>query len=221
MKSLFCLFAATVLPAQVTPPAADWPTYHGSDFSQHYSTLTQLHPANVAKLNLAWTHQAHSLEKFETTPLVIDVVALDPVSGRPFWVYEHKLPDVTYPCCGKVNRGVAYANGLIYFATHDAKVLALDARTGRLRWENTLIDHRQGYSFTHAPLVVKDKVIVGSGGGELGIRGFLASMPKPAKSSGDSRSSPPPASPATKPGAAIPGNMAADPSGSPAPMTRS
>ncbi|MFN7939232.1 MAG: PQQ-dependent dehydrogenase, methanol/ethanol family [Bryobacteraceae bacterium] len=187
MKPLFLFCAAFALQAQVTPPGANWPTYHGSEFSQHYSTLTQLTPANVSKLNLAWTHQAQSLEKFETTPLVIDgvmylteapntIVALDPVSGRPYWVYEHKLPEITYPCCGKVTRGVAYANGLIYFATHDAKVIALDARTGRLRWENTLIDHRQGYSFTHAPLIVKDKVIVGSGGGELGIRGFLAAL---------------------------------------------
>lgn len=178
---------AAWLSAQVTPPAAEWPTYHGSYFSQHYSALSQVTPANVHKLGLEWVFQAQSLEKFEATPLVIGgvmylteppntVVALDPATGRPFWIYEHKLPEVTYPCCGKVNRGVAYHDGLIYLGTHDAKVIALDARNGRLRWETTLIDYRGGYALAHAPLVVKDKVIVGTAGAELGIRGFLSAL---------------------------------------------
>jgi alcohol dehydrogenase (cytochrome c) len=165
----------------------DWTMYHGSNQSHHYSELAQITAANVKSLELGWVFQARSLEKFETTPLVIDgvmyiteapnnVVALDPATGRPFWIYEHTLPDVTYPCCGKVNRGVAYHNGVIYHGTHDAKLIALDARTGRKKWETTLADYKEGYAFTHAPMVVKDKVLIGSAGGELGVRGFLAAL---------------------------------------------
>ncbi|MFN7921719.1 MAG: PQQ-binding-like beta-propeller repeat protein [Bryobacteraceae bacterium] len=176
------MFGAGLLLAQ-----GDWTTYHGSNRSIHYSTLDQVTAANVKRLELAWVFQARSLEKFQATPLVVNGVmyvteapnnvwALDPATGRPFWVYEHPLPEVTYPCCGKVNRGVAYHDGTIFHGTHDAKMVALDARTGRKKWETTLIDYRQGYAFTHAPLVVKDKVIIGSAGGELGIRGFLAAL---------------------------------------------
>jgi alcohol dehydrogenase (cytochrome c) len=167
--------------------AENWTTYHGSYHSTHYSTLTQITPANVKQLELAWVHQARSLEKFETTPLVVDgvmylteapgtVVALDPVTGRQFWTYEHQLPQVTYPCCGKVNRGVGYHNGVIFHGTHDMKVIALDARNGRKKWETTIGDYKGGYALTHAPLIVKDKVIVGTAGGELGIRGFLVAL---------------------------------------------
>src|SRR5262249_5250340 len=148
-------------------PAANWPTYHGSYASLHYSTLTQITPQNAGRLQLKWVHQTPSLEKFQTTPLVIDgvmyfteapntVVALDPATGRLFWSYEHKLPEQTYPCCGRVNRGIAYHEGRIYFGTHDAKLLALDARNGRKLWETVIVDYREGYAITLAPLVVKD-----------------------------------------------------------------
>jgi alcohol dehydrogenase (cytochrome c) len=165
----------------------NWLTYNGTFQSQHYSALDQISPANVKRLSLDWVFQVRSLEKFQTTPLVVDgvmyiteapnnVIALDATTGRPYWIYEHKLPDVTYPCCGRVNRGVAILNGIIYHVTHDAKVLALDAKTGRLVWETTIVDYKLGYALTHAPLIVKDKVIVGTAGGELGIRGFLAAL---------------------------------------------
>jgi alcohol dehydrogenase (cytochrome c) len=182
------IFAALVLPAALlAQTGAEWPTYHGSYASLHYSTLDQINESNAKKLGLEWVFQARSLEKFQSTPLVIDGVmylteapnnvwAIDPATGRPFWVYEHKLPDVTYPCCGKVNRGVAYHDGLLYHGTHDGKVLALDAKTGRVRWETTMVDYKKGYALTLAPLIVKDKVIVGPAGGELGIRGFIAAL---------------------------------------------
>ncbi len=180
--------ASLLLPALACAQSgAEWTTYHGSYQSLHYSTLDQLTPVNVKGLELAWAFQARSLEKFETTPLVVNgvmylteapntVVALDPVTGREFWSYEPPMPEVTYPCCGKVNRGVAYHEGAIFHVTHDAKVVALDARTGRKLWETTVVDFRKGYALTHAPLVVKDKVIVGTAGGELGIRGFLTAL---------------------------------------------
>ena len=194
MKALLVLTGcAAALAAQVpysrllnaaAEPGA-WLHYNGTYSSIHYSGLDQISSANAGRLGLQWVFQARSLEKFETTPLVVDgvmylteapnnIVALDPSTGRLFWIYEHKLPERTYPCCGRVNRGVAILDDMLYFGTHDAKLLAIDARTGRLKWETTVTDHRQGYALAHAPLAIKDKVIVGTAGGELGIRGFLA-----------------------------------------------
>lgn len=162
-----------------------WLTYHGSNKSTHHSGLKEITPENVGKLELKWAWQAESLEKFETTPLVVDGVmylteapnklaAVDPATGRGYWVYEHKMPEVTYPCCGKVNRGVAILDNTLFMGTLDAKLIAIDATTGQKRWETTVVDYKKGYALTHAPLIVKDKVIVGTAGGELGIRGFIA-----------------------------------------------
>jgi alcohol dehydrogenase (cytochrome c) len=192
MKPLLLLIATAAL-AQVTPERllrageepANWLTYHGSYASLHHSGLRQITPANAAQLELKWVFQAQSLEKFETTPLVVDgvmylteapntVIALDPATGREFWMYEHKNPEVTYPCCGKINRGLAISGNTLFMGTLDGKLIALDATTGRLRWETTVVDFRKGYALTHAPLIIKDKVLVGTAGGELGIRGFLA-----------------------------------------------
>lgn len=163
----------------------NWLMYNGAYNGHHYSGLDQITSANVKKLGLEWVFQVRSLEKFETTPLVVDgvmfvteapnnVIALDARTGRVFWTYEHKLPEITYPCCGRINRGVAILDGTLFHGTHDAKLIAIDAKTGRKKWETTVVDYKDGYALTHAPLVVKDKVIVGTAGGELGIRGFLA-----------------------------------------------
>lgn len=181
MRIGILLAVAAALSAQ----EANWTTYHGSYASLHHSALEQITPANAKNLELKWTFQAQSLEKFETTPLIVDgvmylteapntIVALDAATGREFWIYEHKNPDVTYPCCGKVNRGLAIHNGTLYMGTVDAKLIAVDAATGQLRWETVVADYKQGYALTHAPLIIKDKVLVGTAGGELGIRGFLA-----------------------------------------------
>jgi alcohol dehydrogenase (cytochrome c) len=168
--------------AEAEPGA--WLTYHGSNRSTHHSGLKEITPANIGNLELKWTWQAESLEKFQTTPLVVDgvmylteapntVAAVDVATGRAYWIYEHKNPEVTYPCCGKVNRGVAILDNTLFMGTLDAKLIAIDATTGQKRWETTVVDYKKGYALTHAPLIVKDKVIVGTAGGELGIRGFI------------------------------------------------
>jgi alcohol dehydrogenase (cytochrome c) len=193
MRRLTFWLAPLTLAAQVTPDRLlnasrepqNWLTYHGSYSSTHHSTLSQITPANVKDLELKWVFQAHSLEKFETTPLVVDgvmyiteapskVIALDPATGREFWIHEHRLPEVTYPCCGKINRELAISGNTLYMGTLDGKLIALDASTGQKRWETVVVDYRNGYALAHAPLVVKDKIIVGTAGGELGIRGFIA-----------------------------------------------
>jgi alcohol dehydrogenase (cytochrome c) len=166
---------------------AEWTTYHGAYSSWHHSSLTQIQPGNLKDLELKWVWQARSLEAFQAAPIVTggvmyftepsnNVVALDPITGREYWSYEHPLPEVTYNCCGKVNRGVAVAHGMVYVATLDMKVIALDAVTGRKKWETAMGDYRQGYALTHAPLVIKDKVLVGTAGGELGTRGYLCAF---------------------------------------------
>ncbi len=170
---------------QAAKEPQNWLMYNGTYASQHYSGLSQINAANVKKLGLEWVYQARSLEKFETTPIVADgvmylteapntVAAVDPVTGRPYWIYEHRLPVLTTVCCGKINRGVAISGDTLYLGTLDAKLVALDAKTGKKKWETVVVDYTGGYALTHAPLVIRDKVIVGTAGGEYGIRGFLA-----------------------------------------------
>ena len=119
----------------------NWLTYNGTYYSQHHSGLEGIDRSNVADLELQWVYQAASTDKFQTTPLVVDglmylteppnkLVALDPTTGREFWVYEHELPTRIYPCCGRVNRGAAIWGDTLYWGTLDAKLLAVDARSG-------------------------------------------------------------------------------------------
>jgi len=181
-----------LVPAQVTyeqllkakEDPGNWLTYSGSYDSHRHSRLEQISRENVEGLDLEWALQIHSFEKFETTPLVVDgimyfteppniVHALDTRTGRTFWSYHRDLPDDTHACCGNVNRGLAILGETLYMGTLDAYLIALDARTGSVLWEVEVAKYTDGYSITHAPLVVKDRLIVGVSGGEFGIRGFL------------------------------------------------
>lgn len=161
-----------------------WLTYSGSYMSQRYSNLDQIHRENVNDLELKWVLQMESLEKFQATPLVVDgvmyvtqppndIIALDAASGRAFWTYEHNLPSKVNVCCGRVNRGLAILGDTLFMGTVDGRLMAFDAKTGAVKWDVTVADYTGGYSLTMAPLVVKDKVIVGTAGGEYGIRGFM------------------------------------------------
>jgi alcohol dehydrogenase (cytochrome c) len=163
----------------------NWLSYSGSMMSQRYSPLTQVTPQNVKNLELQWVYQARSLEKFEATPLVVDgilytvqapndVVALDAVTGRIFWTYSYAPALDARPCCGRVNRGLAILGDTLFMGTIDAHLIALDAKSGHPLWNVTVGKAAAGYALTHAPLVIKDKVIVGTAGGEYGVRGFIA-----------------------------------------------
>jgi alcohol dehydrogenase (cytochrome c) len=101
------------------------------------------------------------------------IYALDAATGRQLWSYEYRNPPRTYNCCGKVNRGLAILGNTVYYASIDAHLIALDARTGNVRWDVTMADYKTGYSSTGAPLAVKDKIITGMAGGEYGTRGFI------------------------------------------------
>jgi alcohol dehydrogenase (cytochrome c) len=102
-----------------------------------------------------------------------DVVALDARTGREFWKYEHILSQTVNVCCGRINRGLAILGDRLFMGTIDGFLIALDAKTGAVAWKKQVVDPMSGYSLTVAPLVVKDKLILGSAGGEYGIRGFL------------------------------------------------
>lgn len=170
--------------AQVSEPG-NWLTYHGSYNSQRFSQLGQINTANASTLKQVWQNYLPIPHGFNATPLVVDGVmyfttgghtsvhAVDAKSGRQLWHYKAHVPEAVAACCDWVNRGLALGGGKVFVTTLDAKLLALDAATGQLLWEQMIDDWREGYTATAAPLLVKDKVIVGISGGEYGVRGFL------------------------------------------------
>ena len=162
----------------------NWLTYDG-DYSAHrYSLLTQLTTKNISQLKPAWIYQSREAGRWEVTPLVVDgiifiserpniVTALDGRTGRPLWNYRRSMPSDVNGCCGQMNRGLAILGDAVYLNTYDCHLVCIDANTGKERWDKVVIDYKKGYTMTAAPLAVKDKIIVGVGGGELGIRGFI------------------------------------------------
>ena len=162
----------------------NWLMYSGDYAGRRYSALDQITTANAQTLVPKWAYQTMAGGKFEATPLVVDgilyatgqdnrVFALDARTGRPIWQYQHALPGDIRPCCGKVNRGLAILGDKVFVGTLDAHVLALDTKTGNVIWDVSAVDYRKGYSFTLAPLVIKNLVLLGVSGGEYGIRGFI------------------------------------------------
>ena len=163
----------------------NWLSYSGTLDNHRYSRLTQVTPANVKNLELQWVWQARSLEKFEATPLVVngvlytvqapnDIVALDAATGRPFWTFAYTPAPEGRPCCGRVNRGLAILGDTLFMGTVDAHLLAVDAKSGTLLWNTKVAEAKERYVITMSPNVIKDKVIVGTGGGDAPIRGYIA-----------------------------------------------
>src|SRR2546421_11478698 len=162
----------------------NWLTYSGDYAGRHFSPLDQINTTNARSLVAKWVYQTAATGKFETTPLVVDGIlyatgqdnrafALDARTGRPIWLYQRQLPSDIRPCCGRVNRGLAILGGKVFMGTLDAHVIALDTETGNVIWDVPSVDYTQGYSFTLAPLAVKNLIMVGASGGEYGIRGFI------------------------------------------------
>ena len=149
-----------------------------------YYPASQINTTNVDKLKPAFIFQTEVLESMETAPIVVDgimyittsynhVYALDAVTGKEFWHYKHKMGPVTTYCCGPNNRGVAIMNDRLYMGTLDARLVSLDAKTGKVLWQTQIADPELGYSETMAPVAVNGKVLIGTNGGEYGVRGFV------------------------------------------------
>ena len=160
-------------------------TYNGSYMSQRYSRLTQIDQDNVGGLELRWLLQNQVFGAWQSSPIVADgvmylterpnsIMAVDPVTGRVFWKYVHTPAENALVCCGANNRGVAVLGDRVFMGTLDARLVAVDRINGELLWDVEVGDVNLAYSVTMAPLAVKDKIIVGVGGGEFGIRGYVA-----------------------------------------------
>jgi alcohol dehydrogenase (cytochrome c) len=161
----------------------NWLTYSRNYQGHRHSPLTQLTPRNAAGLKVKWAYQFRE-GRNQVSPIVVDNVmyvsgpnsaaALDARTGRPFWTWSRPVPrDYQSIGFGRTNRGVAVLDDMVYVATLDCQLVALDARSGRERWTVSAGDYKLGYSFTVAPLAIRGKVIVGTSGGEAGIRGFI------------------------------------------------
>jgi alcohol dehydrogenase (cytochrome c) len=157
---------------------------NGNYDQTRYYPGKQIDTSNVGKLHPAWIFQTEVKESLETTPIVVDgvmyvttsfnhVYAINAKTGEEYWHYKHKMGPVTTYCCGPNNRGVAVYKDKVYMATLDSKLVALDAKTGSLLWQTDIADPELGYSETMAPTAVDGKILIGTNGGEYGIRGFV------------------------------------------------
>jgi len=164
------------------PTRDSWPTYHGDYSGQHHSPLTQITPANVAQLGLAWAFQTNAAQSIKATPIVANGVvyvstpdnvwAIDARSGHQLWRYTYP-PNAGFKIG---HRGVAVLGGLVYVTTPDAHLVALDARTGTVRWNVEIADARRGYWSTNAPLIIRNHLIAGVSGDFDNLPGILKSF---------------------------------------------
>jgi quinohemoprotein ethanol dehydrogenase len=167
--------------------SGDWPMHGLTPHEERFSPLSEIDRDSVSRLGLAWSYATGSDRGLEATPLIIEgvlyataswsiVFALDAKTGRELWRHDPQVPrwKARHACCGVVNRGVAHAKGRIYSGTIDGRLIALDAKTGGLLWSVQTADPGKPYTITGAPRVVKNRVVIGNGGAELGVRGYVS-----------------------------------------------
>ena len=176
--------AARIVAADREP--GNWLTTGRTYDEQRFSPLTQINGGNAAQLGLAWYADLDTQRGQEATPLMIDgrlyvstawsmVKAFDARTGKLLWAYDPKVPreTVAKACCDAVNRGVAAWGDKIYVGTLDGQLVALDAATGRPAWSVVTVDQSKAYTITGAPRIIKGRVIIGNGGAEFGVRGYI------------------------------------------------
>jgi quinohemoprotein ethanol dehydrogenase len=185
--------AAPAQPAAVAPVAAapapdvEWRVHGLNQAETRFSPLADINDGNVRQLGLAWYFDFPTHRGLEATPLVVDgvmytsgswsmVYAHNAVTGELLWFYDPQVPRdwAVHGCCDVVNRGVAYDDGHLYFGALDGRLISLNAKDGALRWEVQTTDRERPYTITGAPRIVKDKVVIGNGGAELGVRGYVS-----------------------------------------------
>jgi alcohol dehydrogenase (cytochrome c) len=194
---IICLPSFAQISAQISPERLlnadqepeNWLLYGGDYDSQRHTELDEITRENADELELKWVWQNRARDgaeqKFEATPLVVDgvlytvgapnnVVAIDAITGRLFWIYNYVPSLEARLCCGRVNRGLAIHGNSLFMGTIDGKLVKLDSRSGDPEWIIDIAPPELGYALTLAPLIIDNKVIVGPAGGEYGIRGFIA-----------------------------------------------
>ena len=177
--------AARISAARSTPE--DWLSYGGTYDEQRHSGLSAVTTENVADLGVAWTYELSTARGVESTPIVVDGVmyvtsawsvvhALDAKTGEELWVYDPEVPRErgVNACCDVVNRGVAIWEGKVFVGTIDGRLVALDSGSGDVLWDTLTVDLSKPYTITGAPRVVKGRVLIGNGGAELGVRGYIS-----------------------------------------------
>jgi alcohol dehydrogenase (cytochrome c) len=200
--------------AILNPPADSWPTYHGDYSGQRHSRLTQITPANVGQLTLAWAFQTGQSAQIKSTPILVNGIlyvttpdnlwALDARTAHQLWQYRY--PDNTGFHIG--HRGVAVSKDTVYLTTPDAHLVALDARDGKLRWDVVIADSKKGYWSTNAPLLVRNHLLVGVSGDFDNLPGMLKSIdPDTGKTQWIFYSTPPVGTPNSQSGGATGGQM--------------
>ena len=177
-----------VVPALAAAQNVGWEYYGGNPQNTHWSELNRINTSNVSKLKVAWVLSLGTLRSQESTPLVIGdtlyvtssfgpkhIFAVDARTGELRWRHDPEIAADVDPfgCCDVNNRGAAYANGKLFVGLLDGRLRALDARTGQALWTSNVVDYKQGSVITSPPVIAKDKVVIGYGGGEYGVRGSL------------------------------------------------
>ena len=169
----------------VSPPGANWTSYNGDYTGRRYSRLAEINVATVPQLRAAWVFHASNSNRLENTPVVVngmmfvtaanDAFALDAGTGRVVWHHSRPVSDgLIDDASGHLNRGVAVWHDRVFMQTDNAHLICLDARSGNQIWDVAYADWNKNYGATGAPLVVKDRVLVGTSGGDDGVRGFIA-----------------------------------------------
>jgi len=181
------LSGSRLLSSSIQTPASDWPSNGRTPAEDRFSPLAQVTEDNVGQLGLAWRYDTGTDRVLEATPVVIDgimyasgswsvVMALDAATGEELWRFDPGVDEVyeRIACCDVVNRGVAVYNGKVYLGALDGRLIALDTHTGEPVWETMTVDQDKWYSITGAPRIVKGQVIIGNGGAEFGVRGYVS-----------------------------------------------
>ncbi len=193
--------ATPVTQDQLNAAASDMNNFlhtNGNYAQTRYFPGKEINTSNVNKLHATWIFQTEVQEVLATTPIIANgvmyvttafnhVYALDAKTGEEYWHYRHAMSPITTSCCGPINRGAAVYGDKVYMATVDAKLVALDAKTGSVVWQTEIADPSRGYAETMAPTAVDGKILIGTSGGEFGIRGFVRAWTSlPATASGPS-----------------------------------
>ncbi|MBL26167.1 MAG: PQQ-dependent dehydrogenase, methanol/ethanol family [Rhodospirillaceae bacterium] len=165
----------------------DWMTHGRTYREQRFSPLDEINDETVGSLGLKWAHKLNTDRGVEATPLVVDgiiyatlpwskIIAVDARSGERLWTYDPEVPGsyAQFACCDVVNRGPALYKGKVYAGTIDGRMVAVDAATGELVWQTQTTDPGTPYTITGAPRIVKGRVLIGNGGAEYGVRGYVS-----------------------------------------------